>query len=397
MAIFLASRAASTTGDQLLQFAVPLIVFRSTGSVSMSGLAFLCEWLPRLISLPLAGLLSDRIGGGPVYITADAVRAAACMLAALALAHCPSHSFTITALLMALCAFCYAQAFIALETTLPQLVPPQQIAKAQSVLQMINYGSGLLGPALAGVLLLWVHPAQLLLIAAAVFALSATGAIGLGGSLRHRTGHKVNIIGDLRTGIHSILKRPVLLRLTALAMAVNLIVGLAMVTGAAMTVGHFGQKDQFYASLQLIIGTLSIASFLIVPWLLRRLSVYQIGKGAFLLIVTGTIMMGMAHVFPLYVLGYGLTLGLCGLFNVFARTERLHWIDVGERGRVIGLIVFLNQLSLPLAGLLVAVFGERVPTQHLFLFVAVVATVSYLLLFRPLETQAHTAQPVEQG
>ncbi|MGL4505652.1 MAG: MFS transporter, partial [Aeromonas sobria] len=81
--VFLGSRMLSGLGDQILQFAVPLLVYRSTGSIALSGLAFFIEWLPRLISLPLAGVFADRVGGRRVYILADGLRAAACVVTAL--------------------------------------------------------------------------------------------------------------------------------------------------------------------------------------------------------------------------------------------------------------------------------------------------------------------------
>ncbi|GLS06026.1 MFS transporter [Chitiniphilus shinanonensis] len=394
IALFLASRAASTLGDQMLMFAVPLIVYRATGSVSMSGLAFLCEWLPRVISLPLAGVLADRVGGARVYVVADSVRAVACLLAAWTLTLAPQQAFAVTALLMALCAFCYAQAFIALEATVPLLVSKADMPKAQSTLQGINYGAGVAGPALAGVLMLWLAPAQLLWAAAVVFALSACGVRALRAARRIDTeARRESVLAGLATGWRVLRDTPLLVALVGLSLAVNLVVGLALATGAAITVGRFGLPDQAYASLQMSVGVLSIASFLLVPWLLRRCSVYRLGVFAFVVIALGGLVMGLAHSYPVFVAGYALSFALCGLFNVFIRTERLHWIPQAQLGRAIGLIVLLNQLSLPLAGLLVSVVGDRVPVQQLYLAVATVALVTFVVLRRFLQRHSRTALP----
>lgn len=179
--VFLGARVLSTLGDQVLQFAVPLIIYTATGSVSLAGIAFLVEWLPRLSSLPLAGVLSDRFGGRRVYAASDSVRAAACLLTVLALARWPGHAFGLTTALMALCAFCYAQTFIALESTIPRLVPKEDLAKAQSVLQIINSGSGIFGPALGGLILLWASPTRLLWVSGVAFAVGACGVSALRG------------------------------------------------------------------------------------------------------------------------------------------------------------------------------------------------------------------------
>lgn len=395
IAVFLGLRAFSTLGDQLLQFAVPLIVYKATGSVAMAGLAFLVEWLPRLMSLPLAGLLADRFGGRRLYMVADCLRAAACLLTVVALAYRPGQTFALTAVLMGLCAFLYAQAFIALESTVPQLVPEKDLAKAQSLLQMINDGSGVLGPALGGALLIWIEPVELLWVSGAAFAVSAGGLVvlsGLGMRLPGRTATPLRgVLRDLRAGVQALAGKPVLLSLVGLAMVVNLMVGFALATGAALTIGYFHEGNAAFAALQTSVGALSVAAFVLMPWLLGRVSVYRIGAGSFVVIILGGTLIGLAPSYPTYVLGYGLCIGLCGLFNVFIRVERLHWIAAEERGRAISLIVLLNQCTLPLAGLLVALTAEWLPVHALFLTVTVLGGVAYVLVFRPLRARAITA------
>ncbi|MEO4027565.1 MFS transporter [Chromobacterium vaccinii] len=398
MLSFLGSRAASALGDQFLMFAVPLIVYHSTGSATMSGLAFLCEWLPRVISLPLAGTFSDRLGGRRVYALADGTRAGACLLAALGLAMWPGHSFAMAAILMAICAACYAQAFIALESTVPMLVPPEQMPKAQSILQAIDYSAGVLGPALAGALSLWLAPSQLLWAACGVFAVSAAGVCTLPpmpsrAAASQPSERRPLFLDSLQHGFATLRQAPVLLALVALSMLVNLVVGLALSTSAAVTVGVFGKTDQVYATLQAFMGMLSIASFLLVPWLLRRASVYQLGMAAFALIISGGVLMGLASHYSIFVLGYALSFGLCGLFNVFIRTERLHWIPKEKLGRVISVIVLLNQLSLPLSGLLVTLLANRIPLQWLFIGAALLAFGLWMPLQAYIRPRAVTAQP----
>ncbi|MCC3767314.1 MFS transporter [Streptomyces sp. UNOC14_S4] len=394
--LFLGARLFSTLGDQILQFAVPLIVYAATGSVSLSGLAFMIEWLPRLVSLPFAGVLSDRFGGRRIYAASDSVRAVACFGAVLAVLHWPGHTFALTAVLMALCAFCYAQSFIALETTVPELVPEADLAKAQSLLQMINNGSSVFGPALGGALLFWAAPTQLLWVVGAMFAVSACSVVtlkelGTPSAKRARDPER-SVARELRAGVRGLVAAPVLLSLVGLGMVVNLMVGLAMTTGAALSVGHFKVGNSAFASLQMTVGALSLVTFFLMPWLTRRFSVYRIGAASFAASAFGGLLIGLGGSFPVYVAGYGLCIGLCGLFNVFIRVERLHWIAPEERGRVISFIVLLNQSTMPVAGLLVAVTGGALPVQWLFLATGIVACATYVFVFRPLRSKVVTAQ-----
>jgi MFS family permease len=154
---FLLSRFCSALGDQFLLFAVPLIIYKSTQNISLVGLSFFIEWAPRVISLPLAGTLSDRWGAKRVYLLADFVRMTACLFGFLLMNLFPGNIFVITSIVMGICAFFYAQAFIALEATVPKLIDQSDLHKAQSILQGIDQTSSILGPALAAISVLYIN------------------------------------------------------------------------------------------------------------------------------------------------------------------------------------------------------------------------------------------------
>lgn len=390
IAMFLLSRAVSTLGDQLLLFAVPLIVYRVTGSMTMSGLAFLIEWLPRVISLPLAGMLADRFGGMRVYVSADTVRALACIVAVFALVQRPMYAFAILATLMSLCAFCYAQAFVSLEITVPQLLNKEDIPRAQSLLQGIDQSAAVAGPALAGILILWWPPSHVLWIAGGAFAASAVGVLSLRGLLTPATpaiigplpvkATHLSLFAGMREATKVLSQHRILPALIGLSMAVNLIIGIAMATGAAVTLGYFMQPNTSFASLQGTVGIVSVVVLAFLPWAMRYLSVYTLGMSAFLVVVVGTIIMAWSPSFHWFVLGFAITIAGVGPFNVFIRTERLYWIPKEQLGRVISMIILLNQLTLPLAGLIVALVSERMSWQTLYVTVTIAALFVFVIV-----------------
>ncbi|TDR80580.1 MFS transporter [Paludibacterium purpuratum] len=390
----LLSRFLSALGDQLLLFAVPLIVYRSTGSIRMSGLAFFIEWLPRVLSLPIAGQISDRFGGKRLYIGADALRALACLTVALWVAD--QHQVPIMAvmLMMGGCAFAYAQAFIALETSLPQLVSPAQMPTAQSALQAIDQTSAIAGPAAASLLMLWLTPEQLLWLTGSAFALSAIGAQCFCPALA-RPDAKIKrpaLWHHWRASGAKVLGHPVLRALVILSVSVNLIAGLALASGAAITLGRFGLDPRHFGSLQGSVGILAVCVLLAVPILLRWLSVYRLGIASYTAIALGGLLMASAANYPLFVLGYAICFAACGSFNVFIRSERLLWIAEAERGSLISLIVLFNQLSLPLAGLLISLADTRHGPQWLFYPASLLACLLILALHPGLHRQAGTAR-----
>jgi MFS family permease len=389
---FLVSRVFSSLADQLLVFAIPLIVYSSTHSVALSGFAMFAEWLPRVLSLPIAGSMSDRFGGWRVYGVADFVRATACVSALAVALLVPASQFPVIAILAAICAFFYAQAFIALEATVPLLLSREHMPKAQGILQSVDQSSMIGGPAIGALCVIWIDPIYLIPMAGAMFLLSALLIMSLRKQLdiafnQVARGPVRSFFSDMKTGFGVVKSEPVLWKLIGLSALVNGSVGLALATGAALTLGKFGQSSSFFGILQVTVGMLTIGSLFMIPRLTRKFSVFKLGIIAYFGIAFGGLLMGLATHFAEFVIGFGLASGLCGLFNVFIRTERLNWIPKEHLGKTISLIVLLNQMSLPVAGLLVSVTAAYFVPQKLFLIVAMLAVVVCLAILSSLRVE----------
>src|SRR5216684_6619075 len=76
---FFVSLFISRFADQILLFVVPLVVFRISGNVTWSGIAFFCETLPRFVSFPVCGVLCDRISPIRLIHLSQALRALLCL------------------------------------------------------------------------------------------------------------------------------------------------------------------------------------------------------------------------------------------------------------------------------------------------------------------------------
>jgi hypothetical protein len=130
-----------------------------------------------------------------------------------------------------------------------------------------------------------------------------------------------------------------------------------------------------------------------VPALVQKIGVFRMGLGAYAGIMLGGVVMGTARSFPAFVAGFALASGLCGLFNVYIRGERARIIPAEHLGKTIGLIVLLNQCSVPLSGLLVAVTARRLDPQHLFLFASAAALGVLIVYFVLLAASARISAP----
>jgi hypothetical protein len=160
-----------------------------------------------------------------------------------------------------------------------------------------------------------------------------------------------------------VLYLPGLKKVVLLAAAENLVIGVTLATSAAMVTGIHHQSGRYYAVLQTL-G--AIATVLILLTIARTsLSRKTLGLLAFLAICAGGLIAGGSPTAWGYAVGFVLITGFDKMFNVYIRSARQHIIPARDYGKTTGVIILLNNLTQPLAGLLVGVFSGRGQTGTL--------------------------------
>lgn len=380
---FVFSRFLSTLGDKFLLFISPLLIYKFTNSIAMSGLAFLIEWLPRIISLPIAGSLSDMMGGRKIYLIADSTRALICLVVFFAVLTMPQFIFIEISILMAISAFFYAQGFIALESTIPQIVHRENLAHAQSMIQGVEQTSAVLGPAIAATIVAILPSEYVLLCTSIVFCfsfISISFINWLPTTLSKRKISVKQVFSDMKFGINIIWRTGNLRYLVGFTFAINLVWGLALASSAAIVTGIFNQSATTYGVLQTTSGVLSVCCFFLIPIIIRYLSIYKIGAFAYAAMILGGLLAGVSKVYLGFFIGYLLIMVCDGLYNIYVRTNRARIIPKEHLGKTIGVIVLINQVSLPLAGLLIATFAKYPGVQGIFLIISL-CLIPLLIIF----------------
>ncbi|MBM3115191.1 MFS transporter [Jeongeupia naejangsanensis] len=397
---FIISRFSAALGDQILLFAVPLIIYTETKSISLTGLAFFIEWTPRVLSLPIAGTLSDRIGGRFVYLTADIVRALAAF-SAFYLLSVNANMFVVLSGLMAISAFFYAQSFIALESIVPKLASKAELPKVQSWLQGIEQASLMLGPGIGSFVVLYADARYLIPIGACMFLVGYLGTLTIKlpsmPISRRAEGGVLALIKQVRLDFVKaatiVRLRPNLLLLTALSVSINLIIGMCMATAAAMATGYFGASKAEFGLQQSFTGGLTLAVLMILPFVVHRINVFWVGIIAYAVICLSSVVIGVTSHFSFYVLAYATILAAGDLFNVYIRSERVLWIPKVHLGKTIGFIVFLNQLTLPLSGIIVSLSIHESDTKAMFWVIGLATSGIVVLCFKKLKTTSRILSP----
>jgi hypothetical protein len=72
-----------------------------------------------------------------------------------------------------------------------------------------------------------------------------------------------------------------------------------------------------------------------------------------------------------YALGFLLIVGFDKMFNVYIRSARQRIIPPADYGKTTGVVILLNNMTQPLAGLLVTLFSARTQTGPLIVTLSV--------------------------
>ncbi|GAB3182627.1 putative MFS family arabinose efflux permease [Micromonospora palomenae] len=166
------SRTVSGLGDAVVPVALALAVLRATGSTGSLALVLACALVPRLLLLPLGGVVADRFHAQRVAVTTDLVRCAAQLVVGVQLlADAPS----LTHVAVAAAVGGAASAF-AIPTAAPLVagtVEADGRQRANALLGVTANASRLAGPALAGLLIWAAGPGWAFVLDGISFAVSA--------------------------------------------------------------------------------------------------------------------------------------------------------------------------------------------------------------------------------
>jgi MFS family permease len=367
---FFLSLFLSRLADQILLFIVPLIVFQTTQSASWAGLAFFAESLPRFLAFPFCGALCDRFSPTRILHISQLCRALACALA-LGLVLLFGGIVWIV-LLSAICGVLTTEGIMAREVLLPHIFKQYSYTKTLSYSQIADQTGLVLGPLLAA-LLLHVMAWQWVLLAIAVLFLLADLAMGVWQRhsaivLQSFEQHGDIWLQPLRIAFGHIRALSELRKIISLAVGVNLLVGVTLATSAAMLIGQYARPEGDYAALQAAGAVTTIVILLV----LARVTLpgRLLGGLAYVVICLGALMTALSPTAGGYVAGFLLIVGFDKMFNIYIRSTRQRVIPVQDFGKTVGVITLLNNLSQPLAGLLVALLAAPLGTQSVILLLA---------------------------
>ncbi|MFI7087554.1 MFS transporter [Streptomyces anulatus] len=351
-------RFTDALATDVLMYAIPLLVLTTTGSASLTGLAFLLEWVPRLCAFGIGGPLVDRYRADRVFRTASAVRALLLGAATVVMAVLPAGGVLTTAAVMtigAVSGFLAQASFVAVETIGAEVsrAAGDQAHRVQGVQIGIDQSTLLIGPLLGGLLLLG-GPSVLLTLVAGLSAAGALVALRLKPGLVGTPAEAQSVVASLGAGWRTMCAIPALGWLVAGLAASNFATGMVQASAPITIVQGFGASTLTVGAIWSAAGLVSLAAVAASRRLIDRHGLWAVGAAGAATACVATLGVALAPGLSTYAVTIGVMMAGEGALTVVLRTLRARLIPAAVFGSVLSVTIVLIIVPLPVAGALVA-------------------------------------------
>ena len=202
-------QAVSVLGDALFPVALAFAVLDGLdGSPGQLGLVLAAQVLPMTLLVLVAGVWADRLSRRRLMLVSDMGRCAVQVVIAVLLLTGHAQLWHLI-VLVAVYGSCEAFFRPAAGGLIPALVPPGELQQANSLIGLAQNVGFVLGPALAGVLIVVLSPGAAVAVDAATFVVSAAFLVRLREPDRaqHRGGHAPDFLAELKSGLSEVRSR----------------------------------------------------------------------------------------------------------------------------------------------------------------------------------------------
>lgn len=376
---FWAGQTISNLGSSFTLFALPLLIFKLTGSALNLGLATMVNLLPYLLFGLLIGAWVDRVNRRQLMIVTDIARM-------LIIASIP----LLANLNLLSVWWIYAVAFIsstlsigfnaAQFAAIPSLVNRDDLVTANGRIQASYSAASVIGPLLAGLLLAVIPITSILLFDAASFLISAASLALIKASFNSKTNEEqkqTSIRRDIVEGLRYVLGHPVLRSISLMMALVNLVsttVNTQLVLFAkSQLLASDTQIGLLYSAGSAGVVVLSLAAGL----LRKRWPFSKVSLGALMLNGLLTVILALMRWYWAAFLLWALISGLFILFNINTSSLRQAIVPDHLLGRVMSIAAVVAWSPIPLGALIGGIVIEQ--TKNVALVYGVIGVLIFLI------------------
>lgn len=354
----------SLVGTGMTRFAMTIWVWDQTESATAVALLWAAVFAPGVFLSPVAGVLVDRWNRKRVLVVTDLVAGAA-TLGVLALFL--SGGLEIWHLYLAGMVASAAESFQgpAQAASITNMVAPDQLARANGIMSLAQFGSTVLAPVLAGVLVYVIGIGGVLGIDIATFliavgmvlvlripqpAATAEGALGAG-----------SIWSEMAAGLRYILDRVSLVNLMLLFTVVNLVVGLFVGLINPLILARSGENTRVLGLVLTINGIGGVVGGLLLSiWGGPKRRIQGVLGGMMVMNFLGIAVVGLGRSFLIWAVGAFIVALAIPVINGCTMAILQLKVAPDVQGRVFGVARVVAQAAFPLALVVAGPLADRV-------------------------------------
>jgi MFS family permease len=375
--LFWIGETVSAFGSSFTQFAIPLLVFRLTGSAIYLAASAALFTVPHLLFGLLIGAWTDRTDRRRLMIITDLLHAA--VVASIPLA---AAAGVLTVWWVMAAVFVASTLGICFDAAtfgaVPSLVGTADLVTANGRIQASFASASVVGPLVAGALVVFLPVEQLLIVDAATFGVSAGALLLIRRPFNAPLGPRTTSLRqDVGEGLRYVLSHPVLRSISAMMALVNLVSVTAVAQIVLLAKTRHGASDAevglFFAAGGLGVVVCSLAA----GPLRSRFRFGTVALGALMLAGLLTIGLAFAPSLPVAIVLWGLSAGLGTLFNITTGSLRQAIVPNHLLGRIITIAMVLAWSANPIGAIAGGLAIER--TGDVRLVYAVVGGLMFLI------------------
>lgn len=369
--LVVAGQIISLFGNAILRFALPLYLLRQTGSPALLGAVGAAAFIPAVLCAPLGGVVADRVNKRNVMVALDLFTACLIAVFTLLLGQMPLVPLMASFLMLL---YGIAGAYQpSVQASIPLLTEPEQLTRANAVINMVDTLSALLGPVAGGVLFGAAGIRPILWVSGVCFFLS--GVMELLIRIPHcpqnpAGGVWTTVRRDLGAGWGFIRRdKPVFLSVVLILALFNLLLSAALIVGIPVAVVQVLKQSDFRLGItQAAMGLGGLMGGILAAFLGGRL---RLRRGSALLLAAGLTAAGMGlAVFPGIYPGFGWwLLTLMSFFLMTLSTMLVVALSAAVQrqtppellGKVMAFLMAVTSCASPLGQAIYGALFERFP------------------------------------
>jgi hypothetical protein len=357
--LYFFSQVVSQLGTSFTQFALPLLVFKLTGSPTNLALTTAATFVPYLLFGLVLGAVVDQVDRRRMMVSVDLARAGL-----IAILPVLSMTGTLQVEHVYLVAFVHSTLGILFDcgefAAVPSLVPADDLVTANGWITATNSAGAVLGPLLAGVLLSLLPVANLLFIDSATFLVSGLALLSIRRSFNSGdpptgdappTSRLRRVRADVWEGLRYVLRHPVLRTISVMMAIINFIA-----VSQSTQLVYFAKEELDATDTEVAVlygaGPVGIVVIgLVAGTIRRRLSFAVTALGA--LVISGLTLaaFGLVRWYPASLLLWAAASGFGLLLNINTGALRQAIVPPHLFGRVISIAGVLAWSAIPLGAM----------------------------------------------